>query len=124
MGGDGLLYRYLRYEDGLPPGEGAFGIASFWMVDCRCRQGLVEEGQEIFEHLCGLSNDVGLYAEEIDPASGELLGNFPQAYTHAGLIDAALTLEAAWGGTAARSAVVAPEARARARAAGRGEAAP
>jgi GH15 family glucan-1,4-alpha-glucosidase len=94
--GGGLLYRYRpSFDDGLPPGEGAFGIASFWMIDCRCRQGRLEAAEAAFERLLALSNDVGLYGEEIEPATGEALGNFPQAYTHAGLIDAALTLEAA-----------------------------
>jgi GH15 family glucan-1,4-alpha-glucosidase len=95
LGRDGLLFRYRRrFEDGLPPGEGAFGIASFWMIDCWCRQGRLEAAEAAFERLLALSNDVGLYGEEIEPATGEALGNFPQAYTHAGLIDAALTLEA------------------------------
>ncbi|HUP20971.1 MAG TPA: glycoside hydrolase family 15 protein [Gemmatimonadota bacterium] len=92
-----LLYRYRAHEDGLPPGEGAFGIASFWGVDCRCRQGEVEASVTTFEELLGYANDVGLYAEEIDPESGRHLGNFPQAFTHVGLIDTALTL-AEWTG--------------------------
>ena len=91
LGADGLLYRY-RGDDGLPPGEGAFGIASFWAVDCRCRQGDVDGAAEAFGRLCGLANDVGLFAEEIDPDTHAHLGNFPQAFTHVGLIDAALTL--------------------------------
>jgi len=78
--------------DGLPPGEGTFGIASFWAVGCRCRQGDVEGAERAFEHLCTFANDVGLFAEEIDPATGAPLGNFPQAFTHVGLIDAALIL--------------------------------
>jgi GH15 family glucan-1,4-alpha-glucosidase len=52
----------------------------------------MEEAQELFERLCGYANDVGLFAEEIDPATGDALGNFPQAFTHIGLINAALTL--------------------------------
>ena len=99
--GGGLLYRYGRgFDDGLPPGEGAFGIASFWMIDCRCRQGRLEAAEEAFERLLAASNDLGLYGEEIEPTTGKALGNFPQAYTHAGLIDAALTLEAARRGRA------------------------
>jgi GH15 family glucan-1,4-alpha-glucosidase len=94
---NGLLYRYLGDDDGLPPGEGAFGICSFWSVDCRCRQGAVDAAVATFEHLCTLANDVGLFAEEIDPRTGALLGNFPQAFTHVGLIDAALTLAEATG---------------------------
>ena len=96
LGANGLLYRY-RADDGLPPGEGAFGIASFWAVDCRCRQGDVDGAAAAFAHLCGLANDVGLFAEEIDPTTGAQLGNFPQAFTHVGLIDAALTLAHASG---------------------------
>jgi GH15 family glucan-1,4-alpha-glucosidase len=93
LGKNGLLYRYRMANDGLPPGEGAFGIASFWAVDCRCRQGAVDAAAAAFEHLCTLANDVGLFAEELDPETGAPLGNFPQAFTHVGLIDAALTLE-------------------------------
>ncbi len=94
---NGLVYRYRDTDDGLPPGEGAFGIASFWAVTCRCLQGDVQGAVEAFEYLCSLSNDVGLFAEEIDPATGAPLGNFPQAFTHVGLIDAALTLAEATG---------------------------
>ncbi len=102
LGVNGLLYRY-RADDGLPPGEGAFGIASFWAVDCRCRVGDHEGAVAAFEHLCSLANDVGLFAEEIDPATGAPLGNFPQAFTHVGLIDAALTLAEATGQGATRA---------------------
>lgn len=93
-----MLYRY-RTDDGLPPGEGAFGIARFWAVECRSRQGVVDEAATTFEHLCALGNDVGLFAEEFDAETGAPLGNFPQAFTQVGLIDAALTLEEArgWG---------------------------
>jgi len=97
LGVNGLLYRYRGVDDGLPGEEGAFGIAGFWLVDCLCRQGRHDEAEAMFDHLCDLANDVGLYAEEIDPETGDCLGNFPQAFSHAGLIDAALTLEAGRG---------------------------
>jgi GH15 family glucan-1,4-alpha-glucosidase len=92
LGRHALIYRYLDTDDGLPPGEGAFGIASFWAVECRARAGDVDGAIADFERLLGYANDVGLYAEETDPGTGEALGNFPQAFTHVGLINAALTL--------------------------------
>jgi GH15 family glucan-1,4-alpha-glucosidase len=98
LGRDGLLYRYLADNDGLPAGEGAFGICSFWAVDGKARQGDVDGAAAMFEHVLAYANDVGLFAEEIDPDNGALLGNFPQAFTHVGLIDAALTLTQAQRG--------------------------
>jgi GH15 family glucan-1,4-alpha-glucosidase len=90
---DGLIYRYeTGTNDGLPPGEGTFGICSFWAVECQARGGDVEGATQAFEHLLSYANDVGLFAEEIDPETGAALGNFPQAFTHIGLINAALTL--------------------------------
>src|ERR687896_606496 len=90
---DGLVYRYeTGTDDGLPPGEGAFGICSFWAVECVARGGNVEGAARTFEQLLAYANDVGLFAEEIDPHTGAALGNFPQAFTHIGLINAALTL--------------------------------
>ena len=90
---DDLLYRYeSQTEDGLPPGEGAFGICSFWAVECLARGGDLEAATRAFERLLVCANDLGLFAEEIDPQSGGALGNFPQAFTHVGLINAALTL--------------------------------
>jgi GH15 family glucan-1,4-alpha-glucosidase len=90
---DGLIYRYeTGIDDGLPPGEGAFGICSFWAVECQARGDDVEGATQAFEHLLSYANDVGLFAEEIDPDTGAALGNFPQAFTHIGLINAALTL--------------------------------
>jgi GH15 family glucan-1,4-alpha-glucosidase len=87
----------LRYEpdnssDGLPPGEGAFLACSFWLVDNYILQGRYKDAQRLFERLLTRCNDVGLLAEEFDPASGRMLGNFPQAYSHVGLINCALGL--------------------------------
>jgi len=87
----------LRYEpdnsaDGLPEGEGAFLACSFWLVDNYVLQGRYAEARKLFERLVSRCNDVGLLAEEIDPVSGRMLGNFPQAYSHVGLINCALNL--------------------------------
>jgi GH15 family glucan-1,4-alpha-glucosidase len=87
----------LRYEseevrDGLPPGEGAFLACSFWLVDNYILQGRHAEAHKLFDRLIARCNDVGLLAEEIDPLTGRMLGNFPQAYSHVGLINAALSL--------------------------------
>lgn len=87
--GDGLLYRYARQ-----PAEGAFGICGFWAVEyLALGGGTLPEAHGLFDRLLSYGNDVGLFSEEIDPATGNALGNFPQAFTHVGLISAALTLE-------------------------------
>ena len=86
-----LFYRYLD-EDQSPPSEGAFDICSFWAVEYLARAGRTEEACRRFEDMLGYANDVGLFAEEIDPESGAALGNFPQAFSHVGLINAALHL--------------------------------
>jgi alpha,alpha-trehalase len=85
----GLVYRYLN-EDGLPGGEATFALCSFWLVDCLAEAGRVDEARALFEKVAGYANDLGLLAEEIDPVTGELLGNFPQGFTHLGLIRSAL----------------------------------
>jgi GH15 family glucan-1,4-alpha-glucosidase len=87
----------LRYEpenpgDGLPAGEGAFLVCSFWLVDNYILQGRYAEACELFDRLLLRCNDVGLLAEEFDPGAGRMLGNFPQAYSHVGLINCALNL--------------------------------
>ena len=94
--GDGLLLRYRTGDsrDGLPPGEGAFLLCSYWLVDALAMLGRHDDARRTFEHLLTLRNDVGLLAEEYDPASGRLLGNFPQAFSHLGLVDSAFTLGA------------------------------
>jgi GH15 family glucan-1,4-alpha-glucosidase len=89
---NGLLFRYLDENDGLPPGEGAFAPCGFWEVDALALSGEVTRARASFERLLTHANDVGLYAEEIDPYTGAHLGNFPQAFTHVALIDSALTL--------------------------------
>ena len=92
---NGLLYRYQPGSDGLSSPEGAFAICSFFAIDHLAKRCEHRAGWEAFGHVLSYANDVGLFAEEIDPDSGELLGNFPQAYTHVGLINAALGLSAA-----------------------------
>ncbi|HET7322455.1 MAG TPA: glycoside hydrolase family 15 protein [Longimicrobiaceae bacterium] len=93
---DGLVYRYLN-EDGLPGNEGAFGLCTFWLVNALALAGRVEEAREFFEGMLGRANHVGLFAEEIDPGTGEFLGNFPQGFTHLGLVNSALYLAHAEG---------------------------
>jgi len=85
----GLVY---RNERSLELREGAFALCSFWEADFLSRTGNVQEARETFEAAIGYANDVDLFAEEIDPKSGDALGNFPQAFTHLGVINAALSL--------------------------------
>ena len=91
---DGFVMRYRTSEvdDGLPPGEGTFLACSFWMVDNLAMQGRVAEAEEMYERLLGLVNDVGLLAEEYDPAAKRLVGNFPQAFSHVALVHTGLNL--------------------------------
>jgi alpha,alpha-trehalase len=93
----GFVFRYLS-EDGLPGGEGTFGICTFWLAECLALAGEVDRAAALFDLMAGCANDVGLLAEEVDPATGELLGNFPQAFTHIGLIHAALAITRPKGG--------------------------
>ena len=78
--------------DGLPGGEGAFLACSFWLADALHMTGRTKEARELFERLVGLANDVGLLSEEYDPVAGVQLGNFPQAFSHIGLVNTALAL--------------------------------
>ncbi|MEU6572754.1 glycoside hydrolase family 15 protein [Streptomyces sp. NPDC046805] len=95
LGYDGLVRRYDTEKttvDGLPGGEGAFLACSFWLADALHLTGRTQEARELFESLVRLTNDVGLLAEEYDPVSGRQLGNFPQAFSHIGLVNTALAL--------------------------------
>ncbi|WP_168059008.1 glycoside hydrolase family 15 protein [Candidatus Manganitrophus noduliformans] len=89
-----FVYRYIM-EDGLPDREGTFLPCSFWLVDALSLMGEIEEADARLKHLLSCANDLGLYAEEIDPITEEHLGNFPQAFTHVALISAAVDLEKA-----------------------------
>ena len=94
---DGFVMRYDTEADvdGLPPGEGAFLACSFWLADNYVLQGRYAEARTLFERLLALCNDVGLLAEEYEPHTGRMLGNFPQAFSHVGLINTALNLSRA-----------------------------
>ncbi|MEU9236234.1 glycoside hydrolase family 15 protein [Streptomyces subrutilus] len=95
LGRSGLVRRYSTEGptvDGLPGDEGAFLACSFWLADALHMTGRREEARALFERLLSVRNDVGLLAEEYDPVSGRQLGNFPQAFSHVGLVNTALTL--------------------------------
>jgi GH15 family glucan-1,4-alpha-glucosidase len=87
-----MRYRTRPELDGLPTGEGTFLPCSFWLVNNLVMQGRKEEARQLFDRLLGLCNDVGLLAEEYDPAGKCMLGNFPQAFSHLALVDAAVSL--------------------------------
>ena len=92
--GNGLLYRYLPEEspDGLPGHEGAFLLCSFWMVDNLAHQGRIDEAMEIYQSLCRRAGSLGLLPEQIDPGSGAFLGNYPQGFSHIGVISSGVNL--------------------------------
>jgi GH15 family glucan-1,4-alpha-glucosidase len=92
LGRGGLLYRYEQGGDSLRGQEGAFGICSFWAVDNLARRGDVQAAKDWFGRVLAFANDLGLFAEQIDLETGAALGNFPQAFTHVGLINAAMAL--------------------------------
>jgi GH15 family glucan-1,4-alpha-glucosidase len=94
---EGLVRRY-EGDDGLPGEEGAFVLCTCWLVECLALSGRVEEAHEIFENLLDHASPLGLFAEEIDPETGEQRGNFPQAFSHIGLVNSALYLNRAENG--------------------------
>ena len=101
-GGLVLRYRTDPEVDGLPPGEGAFLACSFWLVDALVLTGAIEEAQALFSRLLALANDVGLLAESYDPVQRRQVGNFPQAFSHVALANAARLLSRQAGGAARR----------------------
>ncbi|MDX6439791.1 MAG: hypothetical protein QOF45_2374 [Gaiellaceae bacterium] len=99
---DGFVLRYRHDEetetvDGLPPGEGAFFLCTFWFIDNLVLLGELDEARELFDRMLTLRNDLGLLSEEYDPKLERLVGNFPQAFSHIGLVNTALLLDKALG---------------------------
>jgi GH15 family glucan-1,4-alpha-glucosidase len=97
LGWRGFIQRYAmapgsEQVDGLPPGEGTFLLCTFWLADCYAMMGRYDDAQHLFERLVALTNDVGLLAEQYDPSADRMLGNFPQAFSHVGLINTAMRL--------------------------------
>jgi GH15 family glucan-1,4-alpha-glucosidase len=95
LGTGPFLHRYRGNHDGVGGEEGAFILCGFWLAEALALQGRLEEASEVFVAHADASNHLGLLAEEIDPASGALLGNFPQAFSHLGLINSALRIDLA-----------------------------
>jgi GH15 family glucan-1,4-alpha-glucosidase len=98
--GGGLLYRYRHDDspDGIPGGEGPFLLCSFWLVDNLVGQGRLGEAEDLYTSLCQRASPLGLLSEQIDPSTGELTGNFPQAFSHIGVIASGVTLARARAG--------------------------
>jgi GH15 family glucan-1,4-alpha-glucosidase len=92
---DGLLRRY-DVEDDFGKQEAAFTVCSFWMVEALALVDKTDEARLLFERLLGHGNELGLFSEDILPATGALSGNFPQTYSHVGLINAAFRLSRSW----------------------------
>ena len=91
--GGPLLYRYPPGQDGLPGTEGAFLPCSFWLVQALAATGQLDDATSLFDDLIDRASPLGLYAEEMDPTSGRHLGNYPQALTHAAVVQAALAID-------------------------------
>ncbi|NIH83833.1 glycoside hydrolase family 15 protein [Amycolatopsis granulosa] len=98
--GGGLLYRYLHHDspDGIAGDEGAFLLCSFWLVDNLALQGRLDEAEELYTALCDRASPLGLLPEQIDPSTGQFIGNFPQAFSHIGVIASGVTLSRARAG--------------------------
>ncbi|HYY89978.1 MAG TPA: glycoside hydrolase family 15 protein, partial [Chloroflexota bacterium] len=105
----GLVYRYLSH-DGLEGEEGTFLLCTFWLAQALALAGEVDRARATFERAAAYANDVGLLAEEVDPGSGEPIGNYPQAFSHIGLVNAAWAIhEAEQGRTALAGAALAAD---------------
>jgi GH15 family glucan-1,4-alpha-glucosidase len=100
--GGGLLYRYRHDDspDGIAGDEGAFLLCSFWLVDNLAMQGRLDEAEELYASLCARASPLGLLPEQIDPSTGQFIGNFPQAFSHIGVIASGVTLSRARAGVA------------------------
>lgn len=96
LGRNGFIRRYIA-DDGLPGEEGAFGLCTFWLVDALALSGHAEEARDLLTRMARHANHLGLYPEQFDPEDGSFLGNFPQAFTHIGLINSAIYLAYAEG---------------------------
>ena len=92
---EGFLYRYRGFDDGLGGDEGIFVICTFWLVDNLILLGEMHRARQLFEKLIAHTNDLGLLSEQLDPNTGEMLGNFPQAFSHLAIINTAVHLEQA-----------------------------
>jgi GH15 family glucan-1,4-alpha-glucosidase len=95
--GNGLIYRYLHDEapDGIAGDEGAFVLCSFWLVDNLAQQGRLDEAEDLYATMCAKANSLGLLSEQIDPSTGTFMGNFPQAFSHVGIIASGVNLDRA-----------------------------
>jgi GH15 family glucan-1,4-alpha-glucosidase len=101
LSSNGLIWRYRHVDDGLTGPEGSFGICNFWMAEVLALAGKVEQARHYFEQILKRENTVGLWSEEIDTVTGEYLGNYPQGFTHIGLINAAIAISKASEGVKA-----------------------
>jgi len=106
--GGGLLSRYLHHDspDGIAGDEGAFLLCSFWLVENLALQGRLDEAGQLYASLCARASPLGLLPEQIDPSTGEFIGNFPQAFSHIGVIASGVTLARALAATGGHTSAV------------------
>ena len=89
------MYRYKDFDDGLGGNEGSFTICTFWLADNLIHMGELDEARKLFDSAMGCANDLGLLSEEFDSETGNMLGNFPQAFSHLAMINTAVLLQQA-----------------------------
>jgi len=104
-----MRYSTASVDDGVGGNEGAFLVCSFWLTDAYAMIGRIDDATRLFERLLSLRNDLGLLAEEYDPVQRRLVGNFPQGFSHIGLINSAFNLVKAHGPAQQRAERVAPQ---------------